>query len=383
MPHFLAKTFQGLEGVLAQELTALGASAVRPVKRAVHFDGDQVLLYQANLWLRTALRILVPIHQYEASDEAALYRGMQAIAWADYLRTDQTLAVDTVVNSRTFTHSHFVALKTKDAVVDQFRQRSGRRPSVDTQAPDLRIHVHINDHTVRVLLDSSGESLHRRGYRLAGRKAPLNEVLAAGLLKLAGWVPEQPLLDPMCGSGSIPIEAALVAANVAPGLLRQRFGFQQWRDYDRDLWQALRQDARSQRQRLVAPISGRDRSPAALNAAQANARRARVESFINLTPGDFLTDPAPEQAGVLLMNPPYGERLGEADQRDFYRAIGDQFKQTYPGHQAWLISANLQALKALGLKPSHKHTLYNGPLLCKFHGYELYAGRKEPVEQSA
>lgn len=376
-PSYLAKTFHGLEDLLAQELTQLGAQGVRPVKRAVHFEGDLETLYRANLWLRLALRILVPIHQFEAQDERDLYRGVQAIDWEQYLGPQQTLAVDTVVNSSQFTHSHFVALKTKDAVVDQFRQRRGRRPSVDTQSPDLRIHVHINDHRVRLLLDSSGESLHRRGYRLAGRKAPLNEVLAAGLLSLSGWTPAQPLLDPMCGSGTIAIEAALMAANVAPGLLRQRFGFQPWRTYDQALWQALRQEARELRQQVQAPIRARDQSVAAINAAQANARRARVDGLVDFAVGDFLQEAAPAEPGLLLMNPPYGERLGEEDQRAFYRAIGDRFKQAYPGHRAWVISSNLSALKALGLKPSHKHTLYNGPLLCKFQGYELYQGSRE------
>lgn len=374
---YLAKTFHGLEDLLAQELTELGAQGVKPVKRAVHFEGDLELLYRANLWLRLALRILVPIHRFEAADERELYRGIQSIDWRQYLNPRQTLAVDTVVNSAQFTHSHFVALKTKDAIVDQFRQRDGSRPSVDTQEPDLRIHIHINDQRVRVLLDSSGESLHRRGYRLAGRKAPLSEVLAAGLLKLSGWQPDQPFLDPMCGSGTIPIEAALVAANVAPGLLRQRFGFQPWRNFDPALWQALRQEARDLRTRPQMPIRAHDRSVAAINAAKANARRARVDSFIDFATKDFLKEEAPAEPAVLVINPPYGERLGEEDQRAFYRAIGDRFKQAYPGHRAWVISSNLAALKALGLKPSQKYTLYNGPLLCKFQGYELYQGSRE------
>jgi putative N6-adenine-specific DNA methylase len=373
---YLAKTFHGLEDLLAQELTDLGAAEVRPVKRAVHFSGDQRILYQANLWLRTALRVLVPIHQFEARDEGGLYRGVQAIAWGEYLTPSQTLAVDTVVHSAQFTHGHYVALKAKDAIVDQFRQQTGRRPSVDTDNPDLRIHLHVNDVTVRVLLDSSGESLHRRGYRLAGRRAPLNEVLANGLLRLSGWTPEQPLLDPMCGSGTIPIEATLISANIAPGLLRQRFGFQLWRDYDQSLWANLRREARAARRSPLAPILGRDLAPAAINAAQANARRAQVQDLIDFAPADFLLEPAPEVPGWLIMNPPYGERLGEEDQRAFYRSIGDRFKQAYAGHQAWVISSNLPALKALGLKPAKKHTLYNGPLLCKFQGYELYAGTR-------
>ncbi len=372
---FLAKTFHGLEQVLAQELIQLGAEEVKPVKRAVQFRGDQRLLYQANLWLRTALRILVPISEFYARDERGLYRGMQDLEWPSYLRLHQTFAIDSVTNSSYFTHSHFASLKAKDAIVDQFRRRTGKRPSIDTKNPDLRIHLYINEDRIRVLLDSSGESLHRRGYRLEGRRAPLSEVLAAGLLALSGWKPGIPLLDPMCGSGTIPIEAAMMAANVAPGLGRKQFGFMHWRDFDYDLWRELQKEARSLRQPIEAPIMARDHHGPSVGAARRNATDARVDRFIEFDKADFLEAPAPPEPGHLIMNPPYGERMG-IDLDEFYRAIGDRFKQAYPGHQAWIISSNMDALKKVGLKPSHKHTLYNGQLPVRFQGYELYQGKK-------
>lgn len=373
---FLAKTFHGLEPVLAQELSDLGMDGVNPVKRGVLFDGDLEAIYKSNLWLRTAIRILVPIEEFYARNEQDLYRGVQRVNWSQYLRINQTFAIDSVVNSQVFTHSHFVALKTKDAIVDQFRRRTGKRPSIDTKNPDLRIHIYLNDQHVRVMLDSSGEALHRRGYRQEGKRAPLNEVLACGLLYLSGWEPDTPLIDPMCGSGTIPIEAALMAGNIAPGLLRRRFGFMQWQDFDREIWQNLLREARAARRSIDTPIYARELHGPTLGAARRNATDAHVETAIQFEKADFLEASAPSTPGHLIMNPPYGERMG-SDLDEFYRAIGDRFKQEYPGFKAWIISSNMSALKKVGLKPGQKFNLYNGQLPVRFLGYDLYAGKKE------
>lgn len=373
---YLAKTFHGLEPILAQEMEALGLTDIKPVRRGVLFSGEQADVYRANLWLRTALRILVPIHEFEARDEKSLYRGVQDLNWSQYLRLQQTFVIDTTVKSEIFTHSHFVALKAKDAIVDQFRRHTGQRPSIDTQSPDVRVHLYVNDRQVRVMLDSSGETLHRRGYRQESRRAPLNEVLAAGMLYLSGWQPGTPLIDPMCGSGTLPIEAALISARIAPGLIRRHFGFAQWTDYDRDLWQGLLKEARQARQPIETPIYAREEHGPTLGAARRNATDARVERYIQFDKADFLEADAPPQPGLLIMNPPYGERMG-SDIEALYRAIGDTFKQRYAGYQAWIVSSNLDALKRVGLKPFKKYTLYNGQLPVKFQGYELYAGKKE------
>lgn len=377
----IAKTFAGLEAVLATELRHLGAQHIQPLKRAVAFEGDQALLYQANLHLRTALRVLKPVHQFRAFDEAALYKGVRGFDWRPFLKLNQTFAIDSVVNSAVFRHSHYVALKTKDAIVDQFRAHFNRRPSINLDQPDLRIHVHINDRQVRLLLDSSGDSLNRRGYRRQQGPAPLNEVLAAGLLLLAEWKGERTFIDPMCGSGTLPIEAALIASEMAPGLLRREFGFQRWGDYDESLWKKLWQAARAARKPVQVPIMGMDQSAAALRIAHQHVRRARMEPLVQLQEASFTQLLPPAGGGLLIVNPPYGERLKVEDLSHLYRQIGDQFKQHYAGYDAWIFSANLEALKRVGLKADRKHLLYNGPLACRFQRYRMYKGRQEAPDK--
>jgi putative N6-adenine-specific DNA methylase len=370
--RFLAKTFQGLEEILAEELHQMGAQKISPRKRAVVFEGDLALLYQANLQCRTALRILLPIHEFSAYNDKQLYKGMQEIDWRQYMRISQTFAIDSVVKSQTFRHSHFVALKGKDALVDQFRKHYNRRPSVDTERPDLRIQLHINQERVRVLLDSSGEALFKRGYRQTGHRAPLNEVLAAGMIMLTGWQGEKAFVDPMCGSGTLPIEAALIASNTAPGLLRRKFGFHQWQNYDPELWQKVRREVRKQNRPVEFPIVGSDRSRKHIRLSLDNADRAGVKEKVYIRQQDFLESKAPAENGLLVLNPPYGERWEQEEIDTFYKQIGDQFKQQYKGFEAWVISSNFGAMKRIGLRASKKLVLFNGPLECKYQRYELY-----------
>lgn len=374
----LAKTFQGLEEVLAEELRELRARNVRPIRRGVEFEGDLLLLYRANLHLRTALRILRPIHSFRARNERQLYAGVQAVDWRQYLRLSQTFAIDPVVNSPIFRHSHFAGLKTKDAIVDQFRRHTGQRPSIDTRKPHLRISLHINDTQVSLSLDSSGQSLHKRGYRHSGHPAPLNEVLAAGLLKIAGWEGKGTLLDPMCGTGTIPIEAAMIAENRPPNLHRRQFGFHRWPDFDRATWNKTFAMAEENMRASTAKIYGRDVAGQSVRLATRQEKFAKLGGPLDFDKGDFFKQAAPDpDGGLLIMNPPYGERLQETDMADFYKRIGDTFKQHYPGYTAWVFTSNVSALKRLGLRAEQKAMLHNGPLECRFQKYTLYAGKKE------
>jgi len=376
-----ALTPSGLEEVSAAELQQLGASEMHTQNRSVRFKGDQSVLYRANLHMRTALRILKPIHRFLAMNERALYRGVRAVDWSDYLDVDDTLAIDSVVNSKYITHSKYAALKSKDAIVDQFRERTGRRPSVDVAAPTLRIHLHISGKYATVSLDSSGDSLHRRGYRLARQQAPINEALAAGLILLSGWKGDSDLIDPMCGSGTFLIEAAMLASKTPPGHLRQRFGFQSWKDFDRTLWQTVRTAAMAKIVKCPVGIFGSDKSEHALKIARENIVRAGFDGTIKLSQQRFEALQPRSSAGLLIMNPPYGERLNKDDVVQLYAAIGDKLKQSFSGFEAWILSANKEALKHVGLRPSKKYTVYNGGLECKFQKYALYAGSKKAKHQ--
>ncbi len=370
--QFLAKTFQGLEPVLEEELTLLGAREVSPRKRAVVFEGDMELLYRVNLSSRTALRFLIPIHEFSARNEHQLYDGIRDLDWGRYMKVSQTLAIDSVVRSDHFRHSHYVALKTKDAIVDQFRERLNIRPSIDTEQPDVRIQLYINQDRVRVLLDSSGDALYKRGYRQQGHRAPINEVLAAGMILLTGWRGEIPFIDPMCGSGTLPIEAALIAGNIAPGLLRRRFGFMNWPNYDPVRFQAIRREVRKAQQDISVPIIGCDLARKHIRLSREGAQEAGLAEKVEFRMADFFESEAPVDNGILVLNPPYGERWEQGEINAFYKQIGDQFKQKYKGFNAWVISSNLAAMKRVGLKPSQKMMLFNGPLECRYQGYDLY-----------
>ncbi len=368
----IAKTLAGLEKVLSEELSHIGVHNIQSHKRAVSFEGDLEILYKSNLHIRTALRILMPIHSFRCKNEQALYKGIQGIFWWDYMSLRQTFAVDSVVNSPYFNHSQYIALKTKDAIVDQFRKKYQRRPSVNVQSPDIRIHVHINNDQCVVSLDSSGDSLHKRGYRLNQTQAPLNEVLAAGMILLTKWKGNKPFLDPMCGSGTLLAEAAMIASHSPPGITRKRFGFMNWHDFDKNLWGSIFQQARMQRKPISCPIIGLDIDPLAVQKAVKNIQRTHLIDDVHISTGDFFSYPMDEKAGMIVTNPPYDERIFQQDIEGFYQQIGDTLKNNYKGFEAWILSANIGALKSIGLKTSQRIQLFNGPLPCKFHKFDLY-----------
>ncbi len=375
--EMLAKTQFGLEEILADELKNLGAQNIELLNRAVKFSGDTALLYRANLELRTAIKILVPIFQFEFKDQEDFYKQVRKYDWSKNITTEQTLAINSAVNSEHFTHSKFVALKTKDAIVDQFRDTFGVRPSIDTADPDLRINVHIFKNQCTLSLDSSGSTLAKRGYRKVQSKAPISEVLAAGIILLSKWNPKTDFMDPMCGSGTFPIEAAMIASNMAPGLNRT-FAFQKWNDFDRELWSDIRRKAKEKIKEPSCKIVGSDMDFKVLNIARNNAELAGVDRFIKFRMLDFLDSESMGNSYHIAINPPYGERIGNPDRiRDFYRAIGDSLKQGFANSDAWIISSDIEALKNLGLKASRRIKLYNGPLECRLYHFELYSGSRQ------
>jgi putative N6-adenine-specific DNA methylase len=373
----IAKTFFGFEEILAKELQQLGAQDVQQGVRMVSFAGDKGFMYKANLGLRTALKILKPINSFRAYNEQTLYKGIQAIDWSEYLNANQSFVVDVTLHSEQFNHSQFVALKTKDAIVDQFRDRYGKRPDVDKDFPDLRVNLHIFNDQCSVALDSSGNSLNQRGYRTATNIAPINEVLAAGMLLLSGWDGQGDFMDPMCGSGTILAEAAMIACNIPPNLNRKEFAFEKWGDWDNDLFDAVTDSLLKKVREFHYTIKGYDKAPSAVMKAKDNIKNANLDEYVTITQGDFFRTEK-ETRGPLHMvfNPPYGERL-EIDLERFYREIGDTLKQGYPGTNAWFITANLEALKFVGLRPSRKIKLFNGKLETRFVKYEMYEGSKK------
>jgi putative N6-adenine-specific DNA methylase len=372
----IAKTLFGLEEVLARELLILGAQKIQPGVRSVSFYGDKGFMYKANISLRTALKILKPIHQFKVVNDSSLYKGISDINWDVFLTDKQTFVVDVTLYSEAFNNSQFVALKTKDAIVDQFRARTGIRPSIDKDFPDLRIHVHIDRDQCTVSLDTSGSSLHQRGYRSATNIAPINEVLAAGMLLLSGWDGKSHFLDPMCGSGTIVAEAAMIACNIPANINRKEFAFEKWNDWDNDLFDQIIDGLMKRTREFHYTIKGYDKAPSAVRKAQDNIQNANLEDFVTIEQRDFF-ESEKETEGPLHMvfNPPYGERL-EVDLERFYREIGDTFKKSYPNTQAWFITANLEALKFVGLKPSRKIKLFNGKLEARLVKYEIYEGSK-------
>ncbi len=369
----VARTIYGLEEVLAGELAEIGAKNIQLLRRAVSFTGDKAVLYKANFLLRTALRILLPIREFVVTNERELYQGIQRIDWTSYLHLKQTFAVDSTVNSQFFNHSKYVALKTKDAIVDQFWDKFGRRPSVDIKWPDLRFHIHIRENKCTVSLDSSGYSLHKRNYRNANHPAPINEVLAAGMLMLAGWKGQTNLIDPMCGSGTILSEAALIAQNIPPGILRNyKYSFMNWKDFDKALWKSIREEANAKKKTFEYKLLGYDKSAIAIR--EAKDQLFQPEFYpIRFAKSSFEDLNSPVKEGILVMNPPYGERMEDDEGiATLYKAMGDKFKHEFKGFDAWLITSNLEALKSVGLKMAKRYTLFNGPLECRFVQYPLY-----------
>ena len=371
----IAKTLFGLEEVLEKELRNLGAMRIKRGVRMVSFEGDLGFMYKANMMLRTAIRILVPIHSFRARNEVDLYDGIYQMDWSKHLTAHDTIAVHGTIASQYFNHSQYVALKTKDAIVDQIRDKTGRRPDVDTKHPDLRISVHINDQTVDVSLDSSGEPLYKRGYRDKTNIAPINEALAAGLILLSNWDQRSQFIDPMCGSGTIAIEAAMIAANIAPNLNRPEFGFEKWPNYDNALFEQIQESVLKKMREFEGPIIARDADGYTVEKAKENIKNANLSDFITVEKGDFFRDHQSAQA-FLMFNPPYDERI-EVDTEAFYKNIGDALKQRYAGSTAWMITGNLEALKYVGLRPSRKIKLYNGKLEAKLVKYEMYKGTKK------
>ena len=372
--QFFATTAKGVEEVLAAELTRLNAEGVSVESGGVRFRGGLEAAYRANLWLRTASRVLMTLAEFPCETPEQLYQGVRAVGWTKYLTPAMTLAVDCNLRDSVLTHSGFVALKTKDAIVDDLRDALGSRPDVDNKNPDLRINVRLFRNRCTLSLDCSGTPLDRRGYRLDRHEAPLKENLAAALVELSGWDGSVPLLDPMCGTGTIAIEAALKALNIPPGLLRPGFGFQRWLGYDRELWDRLVAEARQGvLAALPAQVLGSDISHAAIAMANENARRAGVVDRIALGRGEISELTPPPGPGILIFNPPYGKRLGEEEAlRPLYKEIGDVMKQRCKGYTAYLFTGNLELAKCVGLKASRRIVLYNGPIECRLLKYEMY-----------
>jgi putative N6-adenine-specific DNA methylase len=372
----VAKTFFGFEEILVKELQQLGAQEVEMGTRAVSFKGDKGFMYKANLSLRTALKILKPIYQFRAFNDQSLYKGIQGIDWSKYLNASQTFVIDTTIHSDNFKHSQFVSQKAKDAIVDQFREKFGQRPSIDKDFPDLRINIHIDRDQCTVSLDTSGASLHHRGYRSATNIAPINEVLAAGMLLLSGWDGSSDFLDPMCGSGTILAEAAMIACNIPANINRKEFAFEKWNDWDNDLFDQIIDSLMKRTKEFHYKIIGYDKAPSAVNKAKDNIVNANLEDYVTISQVNFF-DTKKETVGPLHMvfNPPYGERL-DIDLERFYRELGDTLKNNYPNTNAWFITANLEALKFVGLRPSRKIKLFNGSLEARLVKYEMYEGSK-------
>ena len=372
--ELIAKTFQGLEEVLAQELTELGASNIEIGRRMVSFTGDKAMMYRANFCLRTAIRILKPIKHFTAKTADEVYEAVKSIEWENYLDNMSSFAVDAVVFSNEFRHSKFVAYKVKDAIVDYFREKTGNRPSVRINNPDVSFNIHVAEDQCTLSLDSSGESLHRRGYRQEQVEAPLNEVLAAGMILMTGWRGECDLIDPMCGSGTIPIEAALIARNIAPGVFRKEFGFEKWKDFDQDLFDSIYNDD-SQEREFNHKIYGYDNNPKANEIATHNVKAAGVTKDVILKIQPFQQFEQPAEKSIIITNPPDGERISSGDLLDLYQMIGERLKHAFIGNDAWILSYRDECFDQIGLKPSIKIPLFNGALECQFRKYQLFDGK--------
>lgn len=407
MPRFFATVAKGIEPVTAQELVRLGATKIEPTYGGVYFDGSMETLYRANLWLRTATRILMPMREFSAQTPEMLYDQVRRINWDNYLNPDLTFAVDCTIagakslkrgqddrNDRSeapeisrfksrpprvqggLNHSRYAALKIKDAIVDQLRLKYGSRPNVDTERPDLKIVAYLNSGRCMISLDSSGPSLHERGYRLEGASAPLKETLAAAIVELSGWDPKTAFVDPMCGSGTLPLEASLKGMNIAPGLFRDRFGFETWPDFDKATWLKLINEAKEAvLKRPLAPIMGFDRDRDAVATALENSKRAGLTRIVHFERRSIetLEKPKDSESGTLIVNPPYGERLGDVEElQGLYKLLGDLFKQRMKGYNCFIFTGNLELAKHVGLRASRRIELFNGPIECRLLRYEMY-----------
>jgi len=372
--EIIAKTFMGLEPVLAKELRELGAEDVQEGRRMVSFRGDKEMMYRANFQLHTAIRILKPIRHFKACSADDVYNEIRKVDWSQYLDEGKTFTVDAVVFSEEFRHSKFVSYKVKDAIVDQFREKTGKRPNISVANPDIRLNIHIAEDRCTLSLDSSGESLHRRGYRQESVEAPLNEVLAAGMILMTGWKGDTDFIDPMCGSGTLLIEAALIAHNMAPGLFRKAYAFEKWPDFDADLFDRIYNDD-SQEREFKHHIYGYDIDMKAVNTARLNVKATGLTSSITIEQQDFKDFKRPSEKSVMVTNPPYGERISTPDLLGTYRMIGERLKHEFTGNDAWILSYREECFDQIGLKPSIKIPLFNGSLECEFRKYQLFDGK--------
>ena len=377
----IAKTFAGLEELLAKELENIGAQDIEQGIRMVSFSGDKEMLYQANFCLRTAVKILLPIREFKADNADDVYKEVRAIEWSEYMDNDSTFMVDAVVFSEEFRHSRFAAYRVKDAIADYFREKTGRRPNVGISNPDLRINLHIAEKDVTISLDSSGESLHHRGYRVGTVAAPLNEVLAAGMIMLTGWDGESDFIDPMCGSGTILIEAALIARNIYPGVFRKEFAFERWKDFDPELFDTIYNDD-SRERAFTHKIYGYDINRQAVAIAQENVKSAGVGSIVEVKQQDIRDMERPADKAIMVTNPPYGERITSEDILGLYGDIGRTLKHAFAGNDAWILSLHEECFARIGFRPSTRIVLYNGALECEFRKYQVFEGRlKERREE--
>ena len=372
--ELIAKTFMGLENVLAQELTQLGANNVRIGRRMVSFTGDKEMMYRANFQLHTAIRILKPIAHFKAKSAEDMYDEVKKIDWSKYILDGKTFSVDSVVYSDEFRNSRFVTYKVKDAIVDQFREKTGTRPNISVSNPDIRLNIHIAEDQATLSLDSSGESLHRRGYRQESVEAPLNEVLAAGMILMTGWKGDTDFIDPMCGSGTLPIEAALIARHISPGAFRKEFAFEKWPDFDKDLFDEIYNDD-SQEREFTHHIYGYDIDMKCVNTANLNIRAAGLSKDITIQQADFKNFEKPAEKSLLIMNPPYGERISTPNLMATYKMIGERLKHQFAGNEAWVLSYREECFEQIGLKPSIKIPVYNGSLECEFRKYTIFDGK--------
>ena len=372
--ELIAKTFMGLEEVLAQELTQLGANNVQIGRRMVSFTGNKETMYRANFQLHTAIRVLKPIAHFRATSAEDMYEEVKKIDWSKYILKGKTFSVDSVVYSEEFKNSRFVTYKVKDAIVDQFRENTGVRPNISVSNPDIRQNIHVAEDKATLSLDSSGESLHRRGYRQENVEAPLNEVLAAGMILLTGWKGETDFIDPMCGSGTLPIEAALIARNISPGVFRKEYAFEKWADFDKDLFDMIYNDD-SQEREFEHHIYGYDIEMKAVNTAKINVAAAGLSKDITIEHKDFKNFTQPAQKSIIVMNPPYGERISTPNLLGTYKMIGERLKHQFVGNEAWILSYREECFREIGLKPSIKIPVYNGSLECEFRRYQMFDGK--------
>lgn len=372
--ELIAKTFMGLEPVLAQELTQLGANNVQIGRRMVSFTGNQEMMYRANFQLHTAIRILKPIKHFKARSAEEVYDEIKTVDWSRYIEKGKTFSVDSVVYSEEFRNSRFVTYKVKDAIVDQFREKTGARPNISVSNPDIRLHIHIAEDDATLSLDSSGESLHRRGYRQESVEAPLNEVLAAGMIMMTGWKGETDFIDPMCGSGTLLIEAAMIARNMSPGIFRKEFAFEKWPDFNQELFDRIYNDD-SQEREFEHHIYGYDIDMKAVNTARLNVKAAGFTKDITIEQADFKNFTQPSQPSIIITNPPYGERISTPNLLGTYKMIGERLKHEFMGNDAWILSYREECFEQIGLKPSIKIPVFNGSLECEFRKYALFGGR--------